>query len=352
MAERDWLTEFSQKYRDFWAERPVASVAAGFVPGVGQALGLADAVTSYNDPRASTAERTLATAGILPFGKLFSKASGPFRKIVAGPTATTHSQEAAKIAMSEGQKMGVLTPSARLTRQQKEAIATKSGGTWLEPSFEPAKGVRLPAHEISDELFDSFHSTLAKGGVKDTTLDKVINHKVLFDAYPRLKGMKVKIADDLPKDVSGYYDPKNKAIIIGRDANPRTMLHEIQHAVADIEGFGPGFGKYEKYKKEIFRVEFAKHKKAGLDPLEAERLADATTQSVVGKMWDADYGERLAEAASTKWASKVEAPVYRVGKKQQGVALMDEVGNEANPVSMNYVDELNLKYKFWQKGNK
>lgn len=272
------------------------------------------------------------------------------RKIVAGPRATTHSAEGAAKAMKMARDAGLMDPAALMPARLKHMQARSTGGTWTERGFRKGEGTRIPAHEIPDEGFDSLHHTLWKGRSDtfvETELGKVTKHPKLFDAYPRLKGMKVEIRDDLPSDVSGYYDPVAKKIIIGADAKPRTMLHEIQHAVADIEGFGPGFGRYDAFKKQIFREQFAAARKAGAAIDDAERLADMRANYVVGKMWDADYGERLAEAVAGKFEHKLGAHVTRIKPQGKQANYLDEAGAPNEPVTFNYEDEKALKSELW-----
>lgn len=63
-------------YRDYWNEHAGMAMALGFVPVVGTVMGIADAVAAHNDERASLLEKTLSTAGILPFGKAASLIKG------------------------------------------------------------------------------------------------------------------------------------------------------------------------------------------------------------------------------------------------------------------------------------
>lgn len=345
-----FLERVSMAYRDYWEEHPAQAIGSGFIPGVGQVLGLADVAAASIDPRATKADVALATAGVLPVGKFLGKAAGPVRKLIGGPRATTHSAEGAAKAMKMARDSGLMDPNALMPSRLKHMQAKATGGTWTERGFRPGEGARIPAHEISDEGFDSLHHTLFKGRddtFVETSLEKAVRHPKLFEAYPRLKGMKVEIRDDLPSDVSGYYDPQAKKIIIGADAKPRTMLHEIQHAVADIEGFGPGFGRYDAFKRQVFQEQFAAARKAGATIDDAERLADMRAKHVVGKMWDADYGERLAEAVAGKFEHKLGAHVTRIRRQGAQASYLDEAGAPKEPVTFNFNDEKKLKSQLW-----
>lgn len=80
-----------------------------------------------------------------------------------------------------------------------------------------------------------------------TLLGYLINHNELFKSYPQLRDVMV-YSKDANGDGDAYYDPKYKSITI----SPRSLrtlsdnglksilIHEIQHAIQDIEGFTPG----------------------------------------------------------------------------------------------------------------
>lgn len=74
------------------------------------------------------------------------------------------------------------------------------------------------------------------------TLENIIDHEALFRAYPQLRQVKVRF-EDLPGGTRGQYDRESNTIRIDqslRKAPEDTLVHEIQHAVQDIEGFSPG----------------------------------------------------------------------------------------------------------------
>lgn len=80
-------------------------------------------------------------------------------------------------------------------------------------------------------------------------LEKIIDHPELFRQYPQLRNLDVVVDPDLTGANSGdaYYDRNYKAIALSEDMLDRSddqiqslLLHEIQHAIQDIEGFVPG----------------------------------------------------------------------------------------------------------------
>jgi hypothetical protein len=102
---RDKARQMSMEYRDFWAENAELGMAMGFVPVVGQVLGIADALAAHNDERASELEKGLATAGVLPLGKVVGAlktlatgkgAAGPMLGMVLGPYHIKKVEEAGR----------------------------------------------------------------------------------------------------------------------------------------------------------------------------------------------------------------------------------------------------------------
>jgi hypothetical protein len=87
-----------------------------------------------------------------------------------------------------------------------------------------------------------------------TTLEEVIDHPALFEAYPQLRKMRVKLSDNLRDSNIGNYAETNKldrlflrkdliemnAKYLGTEEFKSTLLHELQHAIQKIEKFAKG----------------------------------------------------------------------------------------------------------------
>ena len=88
--------------------------------------------------------------------------------------------------------------------------------------------------------------------IKNQNADKLgdlLEHKELFKAYPELKDIKIKKIIDEKGENLGYYDPNKKEIGINNIGDKSTLMHEVQHAIQDIEGFAKGLGaKGENYR--------------------------------------------------------------------------------------------------------
>ena len=82
--------------------------------------------------------------------------------------------------------------------------------------------------------------------IKNQNADKLgdlLEHKELFKAYPELKDIKIKKIIDEKGEKLGYYDHNKKEIAINNIGDKSTLMHEVQHAIQNIEGFAKGSGK-------------------------------------------------------------------------------------------------------------
>lgn len=78
----------------------------------------------------------------------------------------------------------------------------------------------------------------------NATLADVLQHDSIYEAYPELRNVKVRLESDTGGK-NGSYDPSTNTITISEDkpgdgAKVGTMLHEIQHAIQQIEGWESG----------------------------------------------------------------------------------------------------------------
>lgn len=84
-------------------------------------------------------------------------------------------------------------------------------------------------------------------GKDDLFLADVFNHDELFKAYPQLKNIKFEISDD--NLFAGGYNPHSNTMSIDTGSSSEemlsTVLHEMQHAIQDIEGFARGGNSFE-----------------------------------------------------------------------------------------------------------
>ena len=93
--------------------------------------------------------------------------------------------------------------------------------------------------EINDSGM-TYHRPGAERG--NARLEDILDHEGLFRAYPQLRRTKVEFAD-LPKNTVGGYSPSRDLITLSselRNAPESALIHEIQHAIQNAEGFASG----------------------------------------------------------------------------------------------------------------
>ena len=79
--------------------------------------------------------------------------------------------------------------------------------------------------------------------IKNQNADKLgdlLEHKELFKAYPELKDIKIKKRNEKEVGKLGYYDPNEKEIVLRDLSDKSTLMHEVQHAIQEIEDFARG----------------------------------------------------------------------------------------------------------------
>ena len=77
---------------------------------------------------------------------------------------------------------------------------------------------------------------------RNARLEDVLDHEELFRAYPQLRHVRV-VFDEMPKGVLGSFSAEGNQITISeelRDAPQDVLIHEIQHAIQNAEGFAKG----------------------------------------------------------------------------------------------------------------
>ncbi len=151
---------------------------------------------------------------------------------------------------------------------------------WEETGWYIAKDGK-PRFEISDRDFKVNEKAIDKWLEDDKAyitphthvdisnkLYDFISHKELFEAYPELKDYSVQLYDE-PSTTRGSFSAENKTIKINMDfyddlKSPnrfarddsrtelkKTLIHEIQHAIQDYEGFAKGSNPESVLKKKI-----------------------------------------------------------------------------------------------------
>lgn len=99
--------------------------------------------------------------------------------------------------------------------------------------------------KIWQSEYNRRYTRVLEGSAK---LKDVIEHDILFENYPQLKDIPFKV-EDLSEGVNGVYSPSSNSIIIDKSLfqdsyrsakRNNTIIHEIQHAIQQIEKFAAG----------------------------------------------------------------------------------------------------------------
>jgi hypothetical protein len=106
--------------------------------------------------------------------------------------------------------------------------------------------------EISDEpallkgmgnFGEIFEKRKIAHGVTTPTIEEVMRHPKLFDAYPELKGIQVQLLPETSKN-NASFSPVEKIIRVNpslpADKATSSILHELQHGIQEIEGWNKG----------------------------------------------------------------------------------------------------------------
>lgn len=116
------------------------------------------------------------------------------------------------------------------------------------PSYKKFREMMENGETDKPEFWSLWEIFEGEMGKEDKSLNFYLKHEKLFEQYPILQYVKIRIEDMRGKNREGYYDPaKNEIVLDGSLLNQYTkektkgiMLHEIQHAIQKYEGFTQG----------------------------------------------------------------------------------------------------------------
>ena len=214
--------------------------AAGFIPGVGQAMALRDMKRSWDE--GDKTGLALSAASMLPLGNLVKglRNSSPIQKIMGG--------DLAKHAPLEDMAAG----EARLSAGETPTKVWREHGVERGPeNHQPTKWeiddskARVNSHDSLGVTL--FHRDTNPGSTASNysgRAEGVFHHPDLYKNYPDLKDYTVHMQVDpsLSHAEASFY-PGEKAIYAqgpSHETLRTSMLHEFDHAVANIQGFDPG----------------------------------------------------------------------------------------------------------------
>jgi hypothetical protein len=198
----------------------------------GEPVGYAGMALPFAAPAATATAKALAPK-LGQVTENYMVRQGMIQPIMIGPSSTLwnpqNAFEAAKLL-----KQGV--PEAEVFR----LTGTTKG---LDNAFR---------QEITDEnalvkgvgkFGDIYEQRKAAYGVTTPTVEEVMRHPELFEAYPQLKGNQVMLLPATSKN-NASYSPTEGIIRVNPNLTEKqatsSMLHELQHGVQEIEGFNKG----------------------------------------------------------------------------------------------------------------
>lgn len=190
-------------------------------------------------------------------------------------------------------------------------------------------------HEIDDSKssFDRWWTQDSNFHIEDSIdkkevaavapLPAILAHPELYKAYPQLKDVNVRYDPEL-KDVGAYWNKQANEVVMGPGLkdDQGILMHEIQHAIQDYEGFAKGgytaqadvnyalkYGKYNKqFRDSMFEFQdlFEKSTKEGLTPAEEQRYGHLTDVLTTYNQYAKAANEKAAEYY-VRLAGEVEA---------------------------------------------
>lgn len=188
-------------------------------------------------------------------------------------------------------------------------------------------------YEFSDKNLNVRNNiTLKKNG--EYSLNQIIEHDTLFKLYPELKNIDIKFKDT--KGIGGNY--KGESIILSNDLLgnnkkiEKTLVHEIQHAIQEIEGFETG--TTSKLSKKVYY----------------ENLGEIEADNVSKRFLDEKYNN-IDISNMTPESSKLNPKHRNYDKYMKNRNSIDKIkdsmfkyakkGGNSNDINQEYVEQAN-----------
>ncbi len=151
---------------------------------------------------------------------------------------------------------------------------------------------------------------LASKSTKKLKLSDVLDHEAMYKQYPELRDVNVKVVNNRPFETKAAYDPRTNTVELNKkrlDTDPEdvksNILHEVQHAIQEKEGFATG--GYDKNMNTYNRL-------AG----EAEARAVASRMNMSeGERYKTPEGEKLYHGSTEKFDGEARFPLYTTPNK-------------------------------------
>lgn len=241
-------------------------------------------------------------------------------------------------------------------------LAKSEAGVVLSPAGKPGEKVFLSPHdgkpriELSDK--NVTFNTNGEAPLNKKPLWMIIDHPELFDRIPALRDVEVTVRPNSKFGKKGTYIPrdvtdsgKGRIIVdsLTGDSFEHTVLHELQHAIQDLEGFNMGTnsreaGSYQAYRQHPGELEAeAVARQYGVYS-NMRKMAENPNLSIFPPPEEISYLKRLAsmDHRSKLWYDSVKDDLKPEVKAsfdsifgeyvppQRGVSANEPVSNNAN----------------------
>lgn len=154
-------------------------------------------------------------------------------------------------------------------------------------------------------------------------LQNLIRHDALFESYPWLRGVKVRFAD-LPEGTRGQWNRESNTITLSNKirSNPEgTLLHEIQHAIQDHEGFSGGASTEYWDGQMVTKPEYASEV---LEAKESVKQAEDAFRREWGDTINLNLAKRYIELDNQLWGEETDP-----AKQQELADQMEQIEQAA-----------------------
>jgi hypothetical protein len=307
----------------------IPAVGQGKKVAKGVAKGIKDAVTS--DAGYDLAQRVLNATGTAPAQIMMGPMSKTWRKADADLAVKMEGE--GRSANDIWRKTGTFrAPDGRL-RQEIPDIDMRYTGNAVERKqyenakkrYEQAKAKATTPEELNDA--NDYWNKTKTNAIFNLTgkAQNFVDHPELFAAYPELAKYAFKQLEPThnlftaPETVQGFYRPIDKKITINTDAPYKrsTTLHELQHAIQEIEGWQGGSSPDYVAAKMAERDVAKKEAKEIQDRIDNMRAIDPVLYEDLIKNEESALGARKYLLNQTEPLEGVTDP-YEAYKKMSG----------------------------------
>lgn len=189
--------------------------------------------------------------------------------------------------------------------------------------------------EVKTEVLEAFNDF--ENGRDEFGLQEVLGNKELFDAYPELAEVRVRIDGNATEEenADAFYDPEKKEIVLSDGAvyygDYSSLIHEVQHAVQGIEGFAPG-GNESVFERQDKMLEPTRYERLVQTVAEYARMVkgkDETLHAAVGRLLENEAFGAVREGMEDQTSLREMQRLYR---ERDETRFMDEFSSSLRSV--------------------